>query len=95
MKADIIALIRADIQQTSFIDYLNKGRLSADEHLLNLPEIIFSLMEIQSTNVPEFDAIQTGYMKRVRESCAFVNDNERLIESAKSIYTFLSELQKQ
>lgn len=84
-------MIRADIQQTWFINYLNNVHLSADEHLLNLPEIIFSLMKIPNANVQEFDAIQTGYMKLIRETSAFLNDNEELNRRAENIYHFLDE----
>ena len=91
MKEDIIALIRADIQQTWFIDYLNKARLSADEHLLNLPKVIFSLMKIPDADVQELEAIQTGYIKLIHEACAFANDEEELKIRTENIYSFLKE----
>jgi hypothetical protein len=45
-------------------------------------------MRISNANVQELDAMQTGYMKLIRETCAFVNNNEELKIRTENIYLF-------
>jgi len=93
MKTPILALIREDIKQTRFIQQLNEIGLCADEHLLDLPQIILNLMEIKMPDMLSQDAIQMGYMNLICEACGFMNDPEELDRRVEMIYSFLKELQ--
>lgn len=84
MKNIILSLIKDDIRHTRLVDGLNALGLPAHEHCLHLPEIIFSLMEIDHKRFA--DELMQGYFGMVRKKVDQHNENQL----ANNIYEYLN-----